>query len=386
MRKRDKVQVLAESAQYDICCTNHCLSRRKGLSGRVRGEEGRWIYPAALPDGRTILLFKVLMSNDCKNDCAYCATRCSAGHQRSTFEPEELVSLFLELNRRGLAQGLFLSSAVHRGANETMNRILAATELLREKHRFDGFVHLKVLPGASLDRVERSAQLADRISINLEAPTANTLSEIAPDKDFDLELMRRMQWISALVKCDAMRAKGHTTQFVVGAGNETDLDLLATTARLYDELALSRAYFSAFQPVTGTELADKPATPLTREHRLYQCDYLLRRYSFKLDELTFGEDGDLPLDKDPKRIWAEAHPEAFPVEVNAAPKDQLLRVPGIGPRSAGRIVRMRRKGRFRNMVDLRTTGCVVRWAAPFVTVDGKLGTKGGVQMELPLEA
>ena len=373
MRKRDKIQVLAESAQYDICCSNRCLGAQTTVVSRQRGPAGQWIYPAEMPNGETILLFKVLMSNDCRNDCAYCTARCSSGHQRDTFEAEELTRLFLELNRRGLAQGMFLSSGVWRSPNETMDRMLAAAELLRGKHQFRGFLHLKILPGASLDRVERAAQLADRISINLEAPNTQSLSQICPDKDFALDIMRRMQWISALVQRSDTLAKGHTTQFIVGAADETDRDILAATSHLYGGFDLSRAYFSAFHPVTASPLEDKPPAPLLREHRLYQCDFLFRRYQFELGELLFDGDGHLPLDADPKRLWAEAHPEAFPVEVNSAAKTTLLRVPGIGPRAAGRIVRARRKEKYHRLDELRGTGCVVKWAAPFVTVNGKLG-------------
>ena len=372
MRRKDKLQTLAESAQWDICCTNACVGGTRG-AGRVRGEVGQWIYPAALPDGRTINLFKVLMSNDCCNDCAYCAARCSSKHQRATFAPEELSRLFLELHRRGIAQGMFLSSGVHRGANETMDRMLATGELLRGQHRFDGFLHMKVLPGASRDRVERAAELADRVSINLEAPNSGALGRICPDKSFGRDLMLRMEWISKLVANPATRAKGHTTQFVVGAADESDRDVLATTTHLYDGLKLQRAYFSAFQPVADSPLEGMPPAPLMREHRLYQCDFLFRRYGFRFDELLFDDDGLLPLETNPKQLWADAHSECFPVEVNTATKETLLRVPGIGPRAAARITRGRRKGKLHSLDELRNTGCVTKWAAPYVTIDGKLG-------------
>ena len=372
MRKRDKAQVLAASAQFDLCCSNRCVAGHRRGVGRVRGPAGQWIYPATMPNGETVLLFKVLMSNDCRNDCAYCTARCSSGHQRATFAPEELTRLFLELRRRGLAQGMFLSSGVWRGPNESMDRMLAVAELLRGKHQFQGFLHLKVLPGASLDRVERASQLADRISINLEAPHSEALSQLCPDKDFGLDLVRRMQWISALVGRADTRAKGHTTQFVVGAADETDRDILTTASHLYDKFRLTRAYFSAFQPVAASPLEGRVPTPPVREHRLYQCDFLFRRYGFSFDELVFDEEGGLPLGTDPKRMWAEAHPETFPVEVNTAPKSLLLRVPGLGPRSAARIVRGRRKEKFRSLAALRATGCVVKQAAAFVTIGGKL--------------
>ncbi|NOZ23911.1 MAG: putative DNA modification/repair radical SAM protein [Planctomycetes bacterium] len=371
MRRRDKIQVLGQSAQYDLCCSNQCLGRQATGAHRVRGEVGRWIYPAAMPDGETILLLKVLMSNECRNNCHYCVNRCSNAFRRESFAPDELADLFLELNRRDLARGLFLSSAVVRDANTTMDRMLAAVEALRLRQGFRGFIHLKVLPGASYDRVERAAELADRISINLEAPNAERLSAISPDKDFDSDLAERIQWIGRLVARKDTKAKGHTTQFVVGAAGETDLEILRTTDALYKRVNLSRAYFSAFQPIAGSPLADQTPTPLMREHRLYQCDFLFRRYGFRLEEIAFDDCGRLPLGADPKWIWAERHPEYFPIEINTADRTRLLRVPGIGPRSARRIVKMRREIRFGSLTDLKAMGVVVRRAAPYLTINGK---------------
>ncbi len=372
MATSDKIEVLAESAQWDLCCTSACVGGARG-AGRERGPGDRWIYPAALPNGRTVRLFKVLMSNDCRNDCAYCAVRAGSKHRRVTLSPEELARLFLDLHRQGLAEGVFLSSAVRRGPDETMDDMLAAAELLRFKYGFRGFVHLKVLPGASFDRVERAAELADRVSINLEAPHAAALARVCPDKDFDRGLMQRMRWVSRLVRSRAARAKSHTTQFVIGAADESDRDVLAATSRLYADLRLQRAYFSAFQPHPDSLLAGRPPAPRLREHRLYQCDYLLRRYGFSFEELRFEDDGMLPLEADPKRVWADAHPEFFPVEVNRAPRAALLRVPGVGPKSASRIVRRRRKEKFRSLDELRAVGCVTRRAARYLTIDGKPG-------------
>ncbi|MBM4049955.1 MAG: putative DNA modification/repair radical SAM protein [Planctomycetes bacterium] len=366
----DKIETLGESAQFDLCCSNQCVGGVKG-SGRARGPVGRWIYPAAMPNGETIRLLKVLMSNDCCNNCGYCATRRTSGHERSAFSPDELSRLFVELNRRGLAQGLFLSSAVHGSPDATMDRMLATAERLRQAHKFGGFIHLKVLPGASYDRIERAAELAERISINLEAPNAARLSRISPDKDFTTGILKRMEWISRLAGRSGVRCKGHTTQFVVGAADESDREILQTTDKLYKALRLSRAYFSAFQPVPGSELEGQPAAPLIREHRLYQTDFLFRRYGFNLGELAFDEQGNLPLDADPKRVWAARHPEAFPVEVNTATRQQLLRVPGIGPLSATRIIQARMKTKFHSLDDLKALGVVASWAGGYVTVAGR---------------
>ncbi|MEW6355000.1 MAG: putative DNA modification/repair radical SAM protein [Planctomycetota bacterium] len=371
MRRRDKIQVLGQSAQYDLCCSNQCLGRDAPGAHRVRGELGQWIYPAAMPDGETILLLKVLMSNECSNNCHYCVNRCSNAFRRESFQPEELAGLFMDLNRRDLARGLFLSSAIVRDANTTMDRMLAAAEIIRRRHAFRGFIHLKVLPGASYDRVERAAELADRISINLEAPNAKRLAAISPDKDFNRDLAERLKWISRLVARKDTKAKGHTTQFVVGAAGESDAEILKTTDALYKRTNLSRAYFSAFQPVAGSPLAGHAPTPLMREHRLYQCDFLFRRYGFKMDEIPLDETGCLPLGADPKWLWACRHPECFPVEVNTADRGRLLRVPGIGPLSARRILEARKEGRFRSLADLRAVGVVASRAAAYLTINGK---------------
>jgi len=337
-----------------------------------------------MPNGETILLLKVLMSNECRNDCYYCVNRCSHSFPRESFRPEELAALFLELDRRGLARGLFLSSAVVRDADGTMDRMLATAELLRLRHRFNGFIHLKVLPGASYDRVARAAELADRISINLEAPNAERLQAIGPDKDFDEDLARRIGWIGKLVARKDTKARGHTTQFVVGAAGESDAEILKTTDALYKRVGLSRAYFSAFQPLAGSPLADRPAPPLLREHRLYQCDFLFRRYGFKLTEIPLADDGNLSLHADPKLLWAQQHPDRFPVEVNTAGRTTLLRVPGIGPRSARRILRMRRTERFRRLDALRGAGVVTRRAAPYIILDGKRPARSSEDRQLRL--
>jgi putative DNA modification/repair radical SAM protein len=337
-----------------------------------------------MPNGKTIRLLKVLMSNDCRNNCAYCATRCSSRHRRTAFTPDELSRLFVDLRSRDLAQGLFLSSAVTVSPDATMDKMLATAERLRQAHRFNGFIHLKVLPGASYDRIERAAELADRISINLEAPNAVRLSQISPDKDFATGIMTRMAWISRLAGRPDVRCKGHTTQFVVGAASEPDREILQATDRLYKSLRLSRAYFSAFQPVAGSELEGHPPTPLIREHRLYQTDFLFRRYGFRLDELVFDEQGNLPLDADPKRLWAERHPEAFPVEVNTATRDELLRVPGIGPRSASRIIQTRMKATFHALNDLKALGVVTSRATGYITIAGRFERPASTPTQLHL--
>lgn len=361
-----KVQALGESAQYDLC--NAC-----GAATRQRDDLGRWIYPAALPDGRRVRVLKVLLTNVCEKNCYYCAVRAGRDVPRASFQPEELAHAFDQMHRADLVDGLFLSSAVCAGADRTMERMIACVELIRTRYEFPGYVHLKLLPGASEAHVERAVQLAHRVSVNLEAPSAGRLAAIAPRKDFARELVGPMRVAKRLIAESGGRLapSGQTTQFVVGAAGESDREILATTVQLYSELELRRAYFSAFQPIPGTPLDGRPAAPAWREHRLYQADWLLRFYGFTFDDLIFDLDDNLPRQADPKQMYAKAHPELFPVEVNCAAREELLRVPGLGPKSVARILRWRRRGTLLEMSELGKAGAIVSRAAPYVLLGGK---------------
>jgi len=366
MEVEQKIAALGESAQYDLC--NAC-----GSAARERDDLGRWIYPAALPDGRRVRVLKVLMTNVCDKNCYYCSVRASRDVPRTSFRPEELARAFDRLHRADLVDGIFLSSGVCAGADRTMDRMIACVELIRSQYQFDGYVHLKLLPGVSEAHIERALQLAHRVSVNLEAPNADRLGLIAPHKDFFEELARPMRIAKRLMDASGGRLApaGQTTQFVVGAAGEPDQEILSTTARLYDELDLRRAYFSAFQPVRGTPLDHQEPTPAWREHRLYQADWLLRFYGFAYEDLVFDGTGNLPRQADPKMLYARAHPELFPVEVNRASREELLRVPGLGPRSVGRILSWRRQGVLRELGDLRKAGAVADRAASFVLLEGR---------------
>jgi putative DNA modification/repair radical SAM protein len=361
-----KIEALGESAQYDLC--NAC-----GAAARRRDDLGKWIYPAALPDGRRVRVLKVLMTNVCEKNCYYCGVRASRDVPRTSFEPEELARAFDRLHRADLVDGMFLSSAVCAGAGRTMDRMIACVEMIRTQYAFPGYIHLKLLPGASEAHIERAVQLAHRVSVNLEAPSAERLAAIAPHKEFFRELAEPMRVAKRLIDASGGRLApaGQTTQFVVGAAGEADREILSTTARLYTELDLRRAYFSAFQPVPGTPLDGRSPTPAWREHRLYQADWLLRFYGFTYDDLVFDPVGDLPRQADPKRMYALAHPELFPVEVNRASREELLRVPGLGPRSVRRLLQWRREGTVRDLADLSKAGGVASRAAPFVLLDGR---------------
>lgn len=363
----EKVEMLGRAAQYDVC-GEACGTK----AGRMRDDLGRWIYPAVMPDGRRVKLLKILQSNVCANDCYYCANRAGRDYPRVSFSSDELAQAFDQMQRQGLVEGLFLSSAICGRPTQAMDRMLATVELVRRKYQFPGYVHLKILPGVTQAHVEQAARLASRVSVNLETPNSERLARVAPGKSLR-ELVEPLRSVHRLRLESEGRLvpAGQTTQFVVGAADEADRELLQTVARLYQEVDLHRAYFSAFQPVANTPLADHPPTPLWREHRLYQSDFLLRQYGFALGEFIFDEEYNLPRQADPKRMWATAHPELFPIEVNHASREQLLRVPGIGPRSAGRILRWRRKGRLRTLTDLKKAGAVIKWAAPFVLLNGR---------------
>ena len=337
---------------------------------RAPDELARCIHNAILPNGKRIALLKTLLTSSCERDCAYCAFRDGRDFQRATFSPDELARLFIQLHQSGIAEGIFLSSAIVGGGANTQERILDAADLLRRRYAFRGYIHLKIMPGAEREQIDAGMRLADRVSVNLEAPNAKRLETLSPHKAFEEELLQRLRWIEE-IRRERGGGPSSTTQFVVGAGEETDVELLSTTEYLYDQAGLSRAYFSGFRPVSDTPLADRPPVDPKREHRLYQSSFLLRDYGFTAEELPFGSGGNLPTEVDPKLAWAQAALADRPVEVNTADRSTLMRVPGIGPKGAERILRERRRGRLSDLSHLRKLGVVTKRAAPFVLLDGR---------------
>jgi len=359
-----KMDRLAEAAQYDIC--SGCGTK----ASRVRDDIGRWIYPAVRPDGKRVRMLKVLQTNYCENDCAYCAHRSGRDCQRTGFSPDELARTFDLLARQGRVDGLFLSSGVWGGTGRATQRMLDTVAIIRHRYEFRGYVHLKILPGADDASIEASIKLAHRVSVNLEAPSARRLGVITQAKDFGRDLLGTLRAAHRL-RGELGRRVSMTTQFVVGASAEPDQELLNNAAQLYRTLRLARVYYSAFQPVAGTPLEGRPPTPAWREHRLYQADFLLRQYGFGFEELGFDQQGNLPRGRDPKLDWALRHPECFPVEVNTASQGRLLRVPGIGPVSARRIIERRRQAILRELGHLGLGRARSRQAAPFLLLDGR---------------
>jgi predicted DNA-binding helix-hairpin-helix protein len=333
------------------------------------------------PDGPMVVL-RTLQTSACEQNCFYCPFRAGrSGIPRVGFGPDELAREFDRMQQAGVVKGLFLSSGSVGGGARSMDPMLASVELLRRKYAYRGYVHLKIMPGAERAQVEQALSLADRVSVNLEGANAKRLTSLAPRKDFEGELLGAMRWVREIAQAqgssfDRLRthpakAPSLVTQFVVGPAGESDRELLTTAERLYRGVRLARAYYSGFNPVPDTPLADAVPTPAVREHRLYQADWLLRFYGFALGDLPFDRSGALPSDVDPKLAWARQHLAGRPVEVNRASRRELLRVPGIGPRSADAILGARRQGHLRELGDLRALGAVASRAAPFVLFDGR---------------
>ncbi|MEW6028570.1 MAG: radical SAM protein [Chloroflexota bacterium] len=335
-----------------------------------------FVHPAQLPNGQKILLLKTLLSSACERDCFYCPFRAGRDFRRVTFKPDEFANLFSKLTRSGAAEGVFLSSGLAGGGARTQDKLLDTAEILRKKHGFRGYIHLKIMPGAERDQVFRAMQLADRVSINLEAPNTNRLARLAPHKVFLEELLHPLEWVEEIRRTRPAhlgwngRWPSTVTQFVAGGADETDLELLTTTDWLHKNVRLRRAYFSAFHPIPDTPLENKPAVDPWREHRLYQASFLLRDYGFDLEDLPFTADENLPLHADPKLAWAQTNLIHRPIEINRAERRDLLRVPGIGPKGVEAILRARRQGKLRDLSALRTLGILTERAAPFVLLDG----------------
>lgn len=351
----------------DACCFKLNFRQQSAIN----------IYPAVTPNGKRIKLLKTLLTSACERNCNYCPFRAGRDYRRATLSPDEMARLFVSMYRSSLVEGLFLSSGIAGGSLLTLDKIIATADLLRNRYQFKGYLHLKLMPGAEKAQVERVMQLADRVSLNLEAPNTERLGKIAPRKIFIDELIQPLRWVDEIRRRlpDHLNYRGlwpsMTTQFVVGAVGETDLELLKTTAFLQDRLHLSRAYFSAFRPVPDTPFEELPPESPRRQHRLYQAAFLLRDYGFKVDDLPFQQDGRLPLDTDPKVVWARDNLLYHPLEINRADRAELLKVPGIGPKGAAAILRSRRAGKLTTINDLRKLGIRPERALPYILLDGR---------------
>jgi predicted DNA-binding helix-hairpin-helix protein len=335
------------------------------------------VYMAALPGNRHVPLLKTVLTSFCEHNCFYCAFRSGRDFPRQSFNPEELAKIFQKFYQANTVQGLFLSSGVAGGSVRTQDKLLETAEVLRVKMGYQGYLHLKIMPGAEFDQVRRAMQLADRVSLNLEAPTTDRLGCIAPEKVMINELLTPLRWIETIrqEQPESLGWKGHwpssTTQFVVGSAGENDYELLRSSEYLFSKLRLTRVYYSKFRPVDGTPLENLPSTNPWRQNRLYQASYLLRDYGFSYKDLIFDGKRDLPLDTDPKLAWARVHLAPDPLEINLADYHDLLRVPGIGLNTAKQILSERKGNPFYRLDDLRRLGINARRAAPFILLDGR---------------
>jgi putative DNA modification/repair radical SAM protein len=373
----DKLALLADAAKYDASCASSGSTRKDSRAGGIGSTGGNGICHSYAPDGRSISLLKILLTNFCVYDCAYCINRRSSNVQRARFSVDEVVRLTLDFYKRNYIEGLFLSSGIIRNPDYTMEELVRVARTLREDHHFRGYIHLKTIPDASQELVEEAGRYADRISINVELPTDVGLKDLAPEKRGQ-SIRRAMAGMR--LRIDEARAEkkrhrfapaGQSTQMIVGADGADDRTILAASASLYSSYGLRRVYYSAFSPIPDAS-AKLPlkAPPLRREHRVYQADWLFRFYGFGIEELLPEHGGQmLDLELDPKLAWALENRAFFPVELNRGSREQLLRVPGLGVRSVDRIMRLRRHRAVR-LQELSRLGVSVSKVAPFVVGSG----------------
>jgi putative DNA modification/repair radical SAM protein len=390
MELREKLEILADAAKYDASCASSGTEKRDSRDGGLGSTEGMGICHAYAPDGRCISLLKVLLTNACVFDCAYCINRASSNVRRARFSVREIVELTLDFYRRNYIEGLFLSSGIIRSPDYTMEQLVRVARELRETHGFKGYIHLKTIPDAAPELLAEAGRHADRLSINVELPQAASLKALAPEKDLGairvamaglrtrIDAAKEARDEAAVVRVAMSGGRraaaprfapaGQSTQMIVGADASTDAVILDTSANLYGSYRLKRVYFSAYSPIPdASSLLPPAAPPLVREHRLYQADWLLRFYGFTAPEvMAGGEGGMLDLEVDPKLAWALKHRAVFPVDVNHADREMLLRVPGLGAKTVEKIIAARRVRAFR-MQDLARLRVNLRKVGPFIT-------------------
>ncbi len=357
---QEKLEILSTDAQYDLACACSCNKEES----RKRSSDGKWIYPVTLPNGGKSVLFKTLLSNVCTNDCKYCPLREQMDVRRCNLRPEETTNVFLDYYNQRKVFGLFLSSGVLGSADATMDRLNGVARLLRKKHSFRGYIHLKIIPGASDAAIEEAVSLASAVSLNIETPGEKRLAKVSKKKRYIQDIIEPIKLISRLTgRGSRYQRVKQTTQFIVGAAGEPDAEIVKYMYGLYERLKMHRVYFSAYQKGLGDESIageqagrEKPTDILMREHRLYQVDFLLRKYGFKESDIVFEKNENLSLTIDPKEAWALRHPETFPMNINRASRFSLLRVPGLGPVTVKRILEQRKAGRIRHIEDVGKVG------------------------------
>jgi len=373
----EKLKILAGAAKYDVSCASSG-TKRSNTNGGIGNATAWGICHSFAEDGRCISLLKIMLSNYCIYDCAYCYNRKSNDIPRTSFTPDEIANLTIEFYRRNYIEGLFLSSGVLRNPDHTMERMVSVAKKLRTEHRYNGYIHLKAIPGASQQLISDAGRWADRLSVNIEIPTENNLKILAPDKDFR-SVLEPMKMISTGILESKEERKNHrnaplfspsgqSTQLIIGATNDTDHTILKLSSALYTRRDLKRVYYSGYIPVNSydTRLPALITPPLRREHRLYQADWLMRFYGFRSDEIVSTESPNLDLELDPKVTWALRNPHLFPVDINTADPLMLLRIPGIGTKSVQLILMARKHNRL-NSSHLKKMGVVMKRAQFFIT-------------------
>ena len=368
----EKLAILGGMATDDILYPPEQRGGRKGPYPQAKKNPSFGVYRASLPNGKFISLMRVMFTDFCKMDCAYCPNSHWVPRKRYAFKVDELAQVFMEAQQRGMVSGLFLSSGIAGDGSKTTERLVKVVDAIRNRHGFNGYIHLKVMPGADFDQVEAAHNLGTRLSVNMETPTTEHMAKLSKMKDFENDILAPMRWIDELNASKTGRAVGQATQLVVGAADETDREVFSRMDQLYTEWHLKRIYYAPFRPVRHTPLEEHPPTSMTRSHRLYQFDWLKRVYGFVNDELdlAFSKDGYLPLEQDPKTSIAAENLDAFPVDINKASRDQLLRIPGVGPKSTDRILDIRRQHSIDTWRDLQAMGVVRKRAWPFIVFSG----------------
>lgn len=372
MEAYERLKLVTSQMHLEPAEDAHCPQ----LSNRKQDKVN--VSKAVLPNGKQILLLKSQLSTVCEKNCFYCPFRTGRDFERATFSPDEFAKIFISLYNARIAEGIFLSSGIVNNGVFTQDKLIDTAEILRKKLFFQGYIHLKIMPGAEYSQVERAMQLADRVSINLEGPTSYRLQLLAPRKQFVEELLQPLEWIDQIRNTLPPQKgwNGHwpssVTQFVVSAVGESDLELMSATEFLYRRLHLKRTYYSSFSPIPDTPLENVPQGSPVREHRLYEASFLLRDYGFGMEELPFDPEGHLPLDVDPKYAWARNNLTGHPIEINRADKHALMRIPGIGPKTANSILTKRVREKFYHFEELASTGINLQRAAPFLLVNGKI--------------
>jgi len=370
-----KLAILADAAKYDASCASSG-SKRAGTGKGIGHSDGTGICHSYTPDGRCVSLLKILLTNYCTYDCVFCVNRVSSDIRRARFTPEEVANLTLDFYSRNYIEGLFLSSGIIQSPDYTMEQLIRVARLLRQTHHFNGYIHLKGIPGASQPLLDTAGTLADRLSANMELPTQHDLVQLAPDKKTTVIEGTMNNIAERKHELDEDRPRhratprfipaGQSTQMIVGASPASDREILTTASHLYGSYSLRRIYYSGFSPFPAGDarLPQKPA-PLIREHRLYQADWLMRFYNFNASELTSSDTPNLSLTQDPKLTWAEQHREFFPIDINTAPREAMLRIPGIGHRNVDRILSIRRYHHL-SFDDLRKLNIRINAAAPYI--------------------